>query len=346
MWTANRNSTSVQPQRTPSVHSIASVTSAGRPQSIAMNSPNQLTAAALDNHAAKTGRIQPLRVESMKGAVPALGQVQNRPDWNAPTDDDATSRSSTLDGEEEYMDHHKKHAASRPAPVALIREEPRSPLPAPHVPGPLESQLAALMSKLIYLEQANPTISIQPEEYKEMKNRIKTLEEEKKQWTKRHEAIWALRDEDVENNIKIRVSNSQHSVGLEELANNSPQGYLAKARRELEETKKLREEDLSNVLIVRAKLAEKTRELERLQGPTGRTSPVRGRPGSFERRDTADLFAMAKSAALEQRVLELEKRNSDLVSQVDTLKGGANIDDLNRLTAHQVRSECTTADET
>jgi hypothetical protein len=34
-------------------------------------------------------------------------------------------------------------------------------------------------------------------------------------------------------------------------------------------------------------------------------------------------------------VLELEKRNSDLVTQVDTLKGGANIDDLNRLTAHQ-----------
>jgi hypothetical protein len=36
--------------------------------------------------------------------------------------------------------------------------------------------------------------------------RLKALEEEKKLWWKRHEAIWSLRDEDVENNIKIRVS--------------------------------------------------------------------------------------------------------------------------------------------
>jgi hypothetical protein len=111
---------------------------------------------------------------------------------------------------------------------------------------------------------------------------------------------------------------------------------LAKARRELEATRALREEDLSNVLIVRAKLAEKTRELERLSAQTGRSSPSRGRPASYlERRGTSDLFVAAKTAALEQRALELEKRNSDLVAQVDTLKGSAGIDDLNRLTAHQ-----------
>jgi hypothetical protein len=109
---------------------------------------------------------------------------------------------------------------------------------------------------------------------------------------------------------------------------------LAKARRELEATKALRDEDLNNVLIVRAKLAEKTRELDRLQaqtGQTGRTSPIRGRPASYlERRGTSDLFVAAKTAALEQRALELEKRNSDLVAQIETLKGGAGIDDLNR----------------
>jgi predicted nuclease with TOPRIM domain len=111
---------------------------------------------------------------------------------------------------------------------------------------------------------------------------------------------------------------------------------LAKARRELDGMTKLRDEDLSNVLIVRAKLAEKTRELERLQASTGRISPSRGRPASYlERRGTSDLFVAAKTAALEQRALELEKRNSDLVTQVETLKGGAGIDDLNRLTAHQ-----------
>lgn len=111
---------------------------------------------------------------------------------------------------------------------------------------------------------------------------------------------------------------------------------LAKTRRELDAMRMLRDEDLTNVQLVRTKLAEKTRELERLQAHTGRASPSRGRPGSFfERRDTSDLFAAAKTAALEQRALELEKRNDDLVAQVGALKGGTTIDDLNRLTAHQ-----------
>jgi predicted RNase H-like nuclease (RuvC/YqgF family) len=53
-----------------------------------------------------------------------------------------------------------------------------------------------------------------------------------------------------------------------------------------------------------------------------------------------DLFAVAKTAALEQRALELEKRNEDLLAQIESLKGGAaasgaNIDDLNRVTAHK-----------
>jgi hypothetical protein len=249
-----------------------------------------------------------------------------------PEEDDISSRSSTLDGEEEYMD-------LKPVPSMLPRkdlrnEEPRAPNPAPHIPGPLESQLAALMSKLIYMEQSNPVVSVSPEEFKDMQKRLKDLEEEKKTWTKRHEAIWALRDDDVENNIKIRVSNESPFIHDNSLT--SYQGLLAKARRELEGMTKLRDEDLNNVLIVRAKLAEKTRELERLQAQGGRTSPSRGRPASYlERRGTSDLFVAAKTAALEQRALELEKRNSDLVSQVETLKGGANIEDLNRLTAHQ-----------
>ena len=61
------------------------------------------------------------------------------------------------------------------------------------------------MSKLIYIEQANPAVSVTPEEFQTMQERLKALEEEKKTWWKRHDAIWALRDEDVENNIKIRV---------------------------------------------------------------------------------------------------------------------------------------------
>jgi hypothetical protein len=127
--------------------------------------------------------------------------------WEMATDDDASSRSSTLDGEEEYMEHVEKKLAPRLLPRQDVRNhEPRSPAPAPHVPGPLESQLAALMSKLIYIEHANPVVSVTPDEFQQMQNRLKTLEEEKKTWSKRHDAIWALRDEDVENNIKIRVS--------------------------------------------------------------------------------------------------------------------------------------------
>ncbi|KAF1841415.1 uncharacterized protein K460DRAFT_292042 [Cucurbitaria berberidis CBS 394.84] len=235
-----------------------------------------------------------------------------------PIDDDVTSRCSTLDGDGEELNYTEKNIRSiSVAKEESLDNEPASPGPAPHIPGPLESQLAALMTKLIYLEHNNPTVSIKPDEYQEVQARLKALEEEKKHWWKRHEAIWALRDEDVENNIKIR-------------------GMLAKCRRELEATQALRNEDLINVQIVRSKLAEKTRELERSLAQTGRASPNRGRPGSFfERRDTSDLFTAAKVAALEQRALELEKRNSDLVAQLEDSRSGMNVEDLNRLTAHE-----------
>jgi hypothetical protein len=135
-----------------------------------------------------------------------LEEPAHKDRWDIATEDDVSSRSSTLDGEEDYMERLDKKPIQKLAPRRGMRnEEPHSPAPAPHVPGPLESQLAALMSKLIYIEQQNPTVSVTPEEFADMKKRLKALEEEKKTWTKRHEAIWALRDEDVENNIKIRV---------------------------------------------------------------------------------------------------------------------------------------------
>ena len=59
----------------------------------------------------------------------------------------------------------------------------------------------------------------------------------------------------------------------------------------------------------------------------------------LERRDTTDLFAAAKAAALEQRALEMEKRNADLLAQIETLKGGAGHDDLNRVAAHKAWQE-------
>lgn len=257
--------------------------------------------------------------------APLRTQHQNRQDSteNSP-DDDTHSRSSTLGGEEQDLDYPEKTPTSLPRKATTLPkvgddDEPSSPAPPPHIPGPLESQLASLMSKLIFMERENPAVSVTPDDYKELTSELKALREEKKTWQKRHEALFALRDEDVENNIKIR-------------------GMLAKARRELEGMTKLRDEDLVNVQVVRSKLAEATRELDRLRTQGGRASPSRGgRPPSMfmERRGTVDLFAAAKAAALEQRALELEKHNADLLSQIETLKGGANIDDLNRMTAHK-----------
>jgi chromosome segregation ATPase len=239
-------------------------------------------------------------------------------------DDDARSRSSTLGGEEQEFEFPEKTPTSLPKKTNKVHDinlddEATPNKKPPHVPGPLESQLASLMSKLIFMERENPTISVTPEDYAALTADLNALREEKKTWQKRHEALFALRDEDVENNIKIR-------------------GLLAKARRDLEAMTKLRDEDLVNVQAVRSKLAEATRKLDRLEAQGGRASPSRGaRPGSMmmDRRNTMDLFAAAKAAALEQRALELEKRNMDLLAQIESLKGGSSIDDLNRMTAHK-----------
>lgn len=219
-----------------------------------------------------------------------------------------------------------------PAPLSPLKGviEKSSSSSRPNRPmGPLESQLAALMSKVMQIESGNPIASVTPKEHEGMKARIKTLEQEKLSMTKRYEAIWAIRDDDVANNVKIR-------------------GELAKARRDLEAMTRLRDEDLANVQAVRLKLADTTRQLDRLKaqgagaGASGRVSPSRGgRPPSMflERRDTTDLFAAAKAAALEQRALEMEKRNADLLAQIETLKGGAGHDDLNRVAAHKAWQE-------
>jgi hypothetical protein len=209
--------------------------------------------------------------------------------------------------------------SSKDVPSLSLDSSAKPSKPTQQISGSVESQLAAIMSKLITMDQKAPARSTTSST-----TAFKTLEAEKASLLKRHEAIWALRDEDVENNIKIR-------------------GQLAKARRDLEAMTKLRDEDLVNVQAVRIKLADATRQIDRLQasGTSGRSSPSReNRAGSrtsmfMERRDTTDLFAVAKAAALQERALELEKRNSDLLSQIQTLKGGANIDTLNSMTAHQ-----------
>lgn len=354
MWTAKR--ATPRAERTGSVHSVASLYG-GRPESVASNQsfsqtrgydsdqssetafvdeqmatrppskvvipaiwqsrPEGLKPAPLSQRPAIEAWNEPIKEEPVVSVVPQILHTTPQSQWT--TDNDNESLASTLDGEEQIPEYPEKTPTSIPVMLYAneANDEPLSPAPAPHIPGPLESQLAALMSKLIYIERSNPVVSVEPAEYQEMTARLKKLEAEHEQLWKRHTAIWTLRDEDLENNIKIR-------------------GLLAKKDRDLVAMTALRDEDLVNVQILRNKLADKTREIERLQSQTGTRSPTRGRPGSFiARAATNDLFAAAKSAALEQRVLELEKRNSDLVAQVDTLKGGSSIDDLNRMTAHQ-----------
>jgi hypothetical protein len=245
MWVPG-NRAPPRAQRTSSVHSIASIHSPSLPKaSIATaqrNNPDRSTYNSSDDGRSDSGRLDmgtapaawqshPHHSDQIQAklmtkpvatnhrtinAAPQFPTNGHKDRWEMATDDDASSRSSTLDGEEDYMEHMERKPASRLLPRQDIRnEEPRSPVPAPHVPGPLESQLAALMSKLIYLEHANPVVSVSPDEFAQMKKRLEALEQEKKTWWKRHEAIWALRDEDVENNIKIRVSQTHLPLAVD-----------------------------------------------------------------------------------------------------------------------------------
>lgn len=185
----------------------------------------------------------------------------------------------------------------------------------PRIPGPLESDLLSLISKVARLEEGNPTAIFSNDEYLAMQERVKTLEAEKATWAARHEALFALRDEDVANVIKLRI-------------------LLAEERREHEAMRKLRDDDLVNVLKLREKLADKTWKEEK-EKVTSQQSPVTseartagtstppsasGRPKSIllERRSTAtDMWQAAKMAAMEQRALELERANADLLSKLE-----------------------------
>ncbi|KAL9093072.1 MAG: hypothetical protein Q9165_004210 [Trypethelium subeluteriae] len=253
-----------------------------------------------------------------------VSPVVHRSEDASQMDDDVRSRTSTLAADDREYDFPEKTptATEHVRELSLDDEDTVSyqqdgqdqigedEPPAPHVPGPLEQQLAALMSKVVYLERDNPTIAVSPEEYTALQEKVSVLEAEKIQWNRRHEALFALRDEDVGNNILVR-------------------GLLAKERYDHESMKKLRDDDLDNVLVLRSKLADATRKLQRLEGspqssPAARgSSTPRERPRSIvmERRDTSnDLFQAARNAALEQRALELEKANDTLLKRVTEIR--------------------------
>jgi len=159
-----------------------------------------------------------------------------------------------------------------------------------HSAGPLERMLRDLLPQIAHIEHSEPTVMAS--DYSALQARVEALEAEKSTWETRHSALFALRDEDVANLIKVR-------------------GLLADERRAHDALKLLREDDLQNNVSLREKLAKAT-----WSSPTPpRTHSARstlsmsGSPGG------QDLWQAAKTAAMEQRVLELEKHNEELRAQ-------------------------------
>lgn len=153
--------------------------------------------------------------------------------------------------------------------------------------GPLREQLLAVISKISVLETNQPTVMAA--DYTEIQQRVAKLEAEKTNLLSRHEAILTIRDEDITNLVKIR-------------------GLLAHERREHESIRRLRDEDLQNVIALRNKLAEATWTPTLNQKRMERTQSIP---------QNNDLWQTAKTAALEQRVLELELANADMREKLD-----------------------------
>lgn len=181
--------------------------------------------------------------------------------------------------------------------------------------GPLQQQLLSLLASICAMERNCPTIMAQ--DYQALQQRVSQLEAEKQTWTERHEALFALRDADVSNLIQVR-------------------SLLAKERQEHAAMRKLRDDDLQNVLVLREKLARATwaaaaaRENNSnaatanhpwaaMTNTMTTTASARGRSASkrLSRESSGDLWQIAKTAAMEQRVLELERHNTELRAQLE-----------------------------
>jgi hypothetical protein len=197
---------------------------------------------------------------------------------------------------------HMSISESQVSPSTIYSDHPP--------PGPLESQLLSLLSSISLIERDRPTIM--SNDYATLQSQLSTLQAEKATWSARHETLFALRDEDVTNLIKVR-------------------GLLADERRAHAEIRKLRDDDIHNVIELRGKLAEATWAIERGNGSANGVSfrPERspsaavgsGRAAARQSRgpESADLWQAAKTAAMEQRALELEGANKELRAQVEAL---------------------------
>ncbi|KAH8689042.1 hypothetical protein BGW36DRAFT_365576 [Talaromyces proteolyticus] len=197
----------------------------------------------------------------------------------------------------------EEHGLSRPISVmttAIDDDEVPAAQPVTQIPGPLETQLLDLLSKVAALESSQPTVMAS--DYVDLQTRLSEVEARNASLQSRHEALYALRDEDLASTIKTRV-------------------LLADERREHEAIRRLRDDDLKNVFELREKLARATWAQQSSSSnqtlEKQRTSPMTSKRQSLPQPNSADLWQAAKTAAMEQRVLELESANSDLRAQLD-----------------------------
>ena len=174
--------------------------------------------------------------------------------------------------------------------------------------GPMSHLLHSLLLRVADVERAQPTVMA--DDYAAQQTSITDLERENQSLLKSRNDLLTLRNDDLTNLIKVR-------------------DLLATERREHAAMRRLRNEDLENVLILREKLAKAT-----WSSPARPASPALERrsylgggtmtpPTRMSRPSGDDLWQQAKTAAMEQRVLELEKANAELRAAQVSSAGGA-----------------------
>jgi hypothetical protein len=181
---------------------------------------------------------------------------------------------------------------------------PSMQVPAPFVVPKQDSQDLGSMSHLLQnllqqvqsLESGRPTVMAS--EHFALQTKLAALEENHSNTLQSYNELLILRNGDLENLIKVR-------------------GLLAEERREHAAIRQLRDDDLENVLSLREKLAKATWS-GKMPMQEHRKSLVGGSTvgNRASKSDSSDLWQQAKSAAMEQRILELEKANDELRAQV------------------------------
>jgi hypothetical protein len=194
---------------------------------------------------------------------------------------------------------------ARPGAIQPNHQDQISAVQQVESTGPLATQLHSLLSQIALLESSTPTVMAT--DYTALQHRISTLQIENATLLSKRESLFFLRDEDVSNLIKIRA-------------------LLAQERRDLEALRKLRDDDLQNVIELRNKLAQATwANHSSSSSPSVSASSLSHRrmekaqsvSVSVSSNQSNDLWQTAKTAALEQRVLELESANADLRQKLE-----------------------------